>query len=57
MQMALFWGKTPFGIRIAAMKVESEAADSLKVCELELREAKHPVCCVQPSLGGWAGTN
>ena len=57
MQMALFWGKTPFGIRIAAMKVESEAADSLKVRELELREAKHPVCCVQPSLGGWAGTN
>lgn len=39
MQMALFWGKTPSGIRIEA---ESEAVDILKVHGLELRETEHP---------------
>ena len=37
MQLALFLGKIPFGIGIAAMKVEFEAVDNLKAHELELR--------------------
>lgn len=42
MQVALFWGKTPSGIGIAATKAESEAVDILKVHKLDLREVEHP---------------
>lgn len=52
-------GKTPSGIGIVATKAESEAVDILKVHGLELRgsQASLFICCAQPSLRSWAGTN
>lgn len=54
-QMALFFagvGGIPSGIGIVAMKADSEAVDTLKVHELELRGGQTFlfICCVQPSL-------